>query len=506
MKHLKILSMLLAILMLLPMVLAGCAKDDGGKNSPGQDVNVVKETEDKSSVYDSEIHDMHGHEFWFLVRETTHQHLATNEVYAEELNGDKVNDAVFRRNALLEEKYNCKIYEERNANPSTAIREQLIAGEYQYDFIYHGVSSLRPLSASNLLVDFYEIESIDLSKTWWDMNAVLGFSIAGKAYYVTGAGGTLDERASWVIYFNKDFIEKADLESPYDLVRKGQWTIDKMYDYMMECKEDLNGDGVYEIGTDRFGYVGEQLNNWMHVAACNVHLSRMSADGDIEIPATVNKDVLNAWNALRPLLTSEYRNVTDNGGFGAGLAVFYGCNAGVLLNLAKKSINWGVVPMPKLNEEQEEYWTSVNSGWCYGYAIPVTTDSTPDYEQNGFTSGREQAAYFLEAFFYQSLGTLQTAFYDQVLKYQVVKDSQSSEMLDIAFKNKLYDPVVIFNFGSIGTTLFSQTGSNGSGGAGYGSFKGTDVNYDTLVSTYESRVEAARKALSNYINYITQED
>ena len=85
MKHLKILSLILAILMLIPMVLAGCAKDEGGKQGDGQGINVVKETEDKSAIYDSEIHDMHGHEFWFLVRETTHQHLATNEVYAEEL-------------------------------------------------------------------------------------------------------------------------------------------------------------------------------------------------------------------------------------------------------------------------------------------------------------------------------------------------------------------------------------------------------------------------------------
>ena len=35
---------------------------------------------------------------------------------------------------------------------------------------------------------------------------------------------------------------------------------------------------------------------------------------------------------------------------------------------------------------------------------------------------------------------------------------------------------------------------------------GTDVNYDTLVSTYESRVAAARKQLNSYINYITRDD
>ena len=35
---------------------------------------------------------------------------------------------------------------------------------------------------------------------------------------------------------------------------------------------------------------------------------------------------------------------------------------------------------------------------------------------------------------------------------------------------------------------------------------GTDANYDNLVSTYESRVNAARKQLQSYINYIDQEE
>lgn len=503
MKSTKILALVLALLMVLPLLFAGCAKDDGKKGN----VDVVvetKEAEDTSKKYDAKVHDLGGHEFWFLTRSTTHQHLAVNEIYAEELNGDKINDAVFKRNATLEQKYNCKISQELNDDPANAVKEQLLAGEYQYDFIYTGVSSLRRLSASNLLVDFQEIENLDLEKAWWDKNMYEGLSIAGKVYYLNGSAGTMDERSAWAMFFNKDVVEKADLESPFTLAEEGKWTIEKFYEYMMATFEDLDGNGVMEIGKDRFGYLGESLNNWMHVAACHCQISRISEAGDIEIPPTVSKDLLKVWEALKPILTSQYRIVKDSG-FSNGGATFYACNSAVIFNIAKNDVNWGILPMPKLNEEQEEYWTSINPGWCYGYAIPVATDNASDAEANGFDSGREQAAYFLEAFAYYSMGTLETAYVEQVVKYQVVKDAKSGEMLEMALKNKVYDPVAIFDFGKIGYNLFREVGSNSTNYNTDGGV-GTDVNYDTLVSTYESRVSAARKQLNSYINYITSDD
>ncbi|MBQ3865867.1 MAG: hypothetical protein II776_03115 [Clostridia bacterium] len=507
MKHVKTVSLLLSLLMLLTVFTAGCSKDAGDGEKGPDKVDVKTEEVDPTTVYDAEIHDLHGHEFWFLVRSTTYTHLDTYEVYAEELNGDKVNDAVFKRNATLEEKYNCKIREERNPNPGAAVREQLIAGEYQYDYLYTNVLQLRSLSASNLLADFYELDNVDLSKAWWDQNAVKGLSIAGKAFYVNGDAGTLDDRASWLMYFNKDIIETCGLESPYELVRRGQWTIDKMYEYMLATVEDLNGDGVMTHGTDRFAYMGEELNNWMHVAACNVRISRFSSAGDIEIPPTLSKEVLDVWAALKPLLTSETRLVGDMGSyFRMGISTFFGCNCGAVTTFSG-GVNFGVLPFPKLNEEQEEYWTSISSLWTYGYAIPVATDNASDYQENGFDSGREQAAYFLEAFSYYSMDTLTVAFYDQVVKRQVVKDLESAEMIDIGLRNKVYDPVAVFDFGNIGYNLFAKCGSNGSGGSnGKPALPGTDVNYDTLVSTYKSRVDAARTALNTYVNYVTNED
>ena len=80
---------------------------------------------------------------------------------------------------------------------------------------------------------------------------------------------------------------------------------------------------------------------------------------------------------------------------------------------------------------------------------------------------------------------------------QALRNADSVEMMEIAIKNKIFDPVVGYNFG--GMYMFNDIGSPGK------RVPGSDINYDTLVSTYEARVPAARMALQNYLNYINTE-
>ena len=509
MRKTKLVSLLLALVMVCSLVLVSCGSSaENATNEGGNNGGIQRQTEqvDPNSVWDYEVKDLKGHEFLFLVRDTKYTHLNTNEVYAEALNGDKINDAVFKRNSNLAQKFNCTIMEERTDNVSTTVREPLIAGEYVYDYIYCGLTIIRSLSSANLLVDLNTVKNLNLDKTWWDQNLRKGLTIRGHLFCANGDAGTMDDRATWIMFFNRDLIEINELENPYDLVAAGTWTIDKMYEMSEKCWSDEDGDGVfYPNGKDIASYLGEDNNNWYHVAGCGMQLSELSSSGDIYLPATPSKELLQVWTELKPLLTSPHRDVSDSGSrFRSGKAGFYGINCGALLNFADTTINFGVIPFPKRNAEQEQYWTSFSAGWSQAYAIPATVDNMTD--KAGFESGVEMCAYFLEAFAYESVNTLTTAFYDQVLRKQMVRDTESVEMLDLALRNKIYDPVVMYNFGAIGQ-IFKHCGSNGSGGTGgVQGAVGTDINYDNLVSTYQSRLDAARKAIKNYLSYLEQQE
>ncbi len=495
----RILSLILAVIMLCSVFLVSCAKEDGKGGGAAGGV-VEGETEDTSKVYDAEVKNLNGHEFRFVVRNTTASHLSVNEVYAEAPNGDKVNDAVFARNSQLQEKYNCTIVEDRQSNPASAVREPLIAGEYVADILLHTAMGLRSLAAANLVADLSVLDNIDLEKAWWDPNGMTGMNVGGKIFFVNGDGCTLDDRAAWILFFNKDWVEEYNPDlNLYDIVEKGEWTIDLMYEIMAGTAKDLDGDGALVARKDRFGYIGERFNNWVHVNGCGETLSRISSSGEYEIPAQPKAELLNIWEKLRPLLTSPTRLVDDAGSvFRSGLSTFFSCNTGTILNAASSTISLGVLPLPKLNKEQDKYYNGVSYAQLGCFAIPTTTDNCEDWETNGFTSGREQAAYFLEAFCYYSMLTLTPAFYDQVILKQSIRDVESAKMVEYAMENKVYDPVVGYDFGKM-LKLFYEVGSPNN------EAPGSDAAYDTFVSTYESRYTAARKALQDYLNYINTE-
>jgi hypothetical protein len=167
---------------------------------------------------------------------------------------------------------------------------------------------------------------------------------------------------------------------------------------------------------------------------------------------------------------------------------------GTAFDLGDSTYRIGALPMPKLNEDQEEYQTGVYYSQLCTYAIPTTVEGAEDWATNGFSSGAEQVAYFFEVFSFYSMNLLSPAFYNQVLLKQVASDPESAEMIELAMQNKVYDPIAGYNFGGI--NIYSAVGSNNQNG-----IPGTDVNYDTLVSSYEAKVSAARKALQQYIQF-----
>ncbi|MBR5296187.1 MAG: hypothetical protein IKU24_06315, partial [Clostridia bacterium] len=434
----RILSLILAVIMLCSMFLVSCAKDEGGKG--GQAGSVVEgEAQNENEVYDAEIKNLNGHEARFIVRHNNASHLSVNEVYAEAPNGDKVNDAVFARNSQLADKYNFTIVEQRYEDVAKSTREPLIAGEYIADIILGVARDVRSLASANLLADLSVLDNINLEKVWYDQNSMTGLNIGGKVFFVNGDGATLDDRAAWIMFFNKDWVEEYDVSmNLYDVVRKGEWTIDLMVEIMNATAKDLDGDGAINPGTDRMGYTGESANNWFHVSGCGVTLSRTSSTGDYEIPAQPKQELLDAWEACRPLITSPYREVSDmSARLRNGFSTFYACNLGTILYSGQTTQSLGVLPFPKMNKEQDKYYIAPSFSQMATFCIPTTVDNCEDWETNGFTSGREQAAYILDAFSYYSKLTLTPAFYDQVILKQSIRDAESAEMVEIALENKL---------------------------------------------------------------------
>jgi hypothetical protein len=131
--------------------------------------------------------------------------------------------------------------------------------------------------------------------------------------------------------------------------------------------------------------------------------------------------------------------------------------------------DFGILPYPKYNEEQKEYYSFVSTILTPGVSVPVTNNEP------------EKAGLILEAMAYYSVDTLTHAYYDITLNDRYIRDEDSGEMLDIIFSTRVYDFGFIFDVGGMGTliqTMFNSRKNN-------------------FASLYEKRESKAKAALSD---------
>lgn len=99
------------VLLLLMMLISSCV-------SSGDNSMVVSETSDAVSSQTSQISDevsvpevnMNGQEIRFLVPGSQYIYYESFDIYAEELNNEIVNDAVFNRNKKISQKITATVF------------------------------------------------------------------------------------------------------------------------------------------------------------------------------------------------------------------------------------------------------------------------------------------------------------------------------------------------------------------------------------------------------------
>ena len=129
--------------------------------------------------------------------------------------------------------------------------------------------------------------------------------------------------------------------------------------------------------------------------------------------------------------------------FGEGRALFRtGAFSAVEKLKMNYAVNYGIVPMPKINVEQDKYYSYVSdNGTVSGVSI---LDTAPDVEFS---------AYMIEVNAVEGKNYLTPAYYERVLKLQSAQDEDTVRMLDIIFANTVYDVGRIYNFGNISGIL-----------------------------------------------------
>ena len=103
--------------------------------------------------------------------------------------------------------------------------------------------------------------------------------------------------------------------------------------------------------------------------------------------------------------------------------------------IGKLEANYGVIPVPKFNQQQEDYHSLVSTLYATSCAIPISAEDP------------EMSSIIMQAMCEASTETTKYAYYQTILKDRYSKDDTTEEILDLIFANRVYDIGIVYNFG-----------------------------------------------------------
>ena len=455
----KALALLLVCLVLCPLF-AAC----GGNTDPNETSGSVPDVTEPIVEEDTpdlpspeEIGDISG-DFNILVS----GNFARNDFQSDGEGGTAVETAIYRRNMYIKDKYNIDILNEdiirfNSSNGSgdgySRIYRDYMAGETNYDAAMIGTYDAATLAYSGYIHDLNDIPHLDLSKDYWDQKANADLAINGKMYYTTGDISIVDNLTTHAMIFNKDMLKAYELDDPYQLVRDNNWTLETFGALVRQVGEDANQDGIYNEN-DVYGLLTWHDPMLAILAGAGEKICTINDQGLIEL-SFYSERVINLYDAFTDLVydTGHVYNYQWNSQeskamptstwdtnrikmFDSNQAVFY-FNLLRVVELHRDSeTDFGILPYPKFNAEQEDYGHMVSAFHCQFLCVP---EMSKDFERTGI---------ILEELAYQGKKLLTPAYYDQTLIGQYTRDEESVDMLDIIFSTRVYDVGIYYNIGT----------------------------------------------------------
>lgn len=503
MKFYKLLSLILAVLMLTSTFVAcGESSDpadtqtetkapDNGNNGSG-DAETEGETVDPVEEALGRLTDIDwgGDDFCILF---------VNDIagYAEEVEAEAeatdqtssavINDAVYERNILLEDRCNLTFVPVPTTNPaiSTQVNAECQTNTGDYDLFTAPASNTTKMATSGYLYNYLDMD-IDYEQPWWDPGT-LDFALDGNIFFMNGAHNIVDDDVTFVFMFNKTLQSEAKIDDPYTTVRNGDWTLDYFNSIIQNVSAD-NGDGVWdENDTYGFSTPGSIGNTFFYGAG----LQYVANSRDMDTPElALNNQLEKAAQVLEKAQSIVHDNnasyVAKSGDealsssiFVEERALFY-CEAASYLRSLNRTMegDYGVVPVPKFDKAQANYMT-----WTHdiGSTLSIPTSIVDEIENQQFED-------VLEAYVVLSYKLVKPAYYDTMLTSRNVRDPDSAEMLDLIFQNRTYDMAIYFS--DLGfSSLFSDCVFN---------------NTDNFTSRYNSNSKRFDRQIQNILKNISK--
>lgn len=441
---LKLMALTLALLMLAALV-AGCTKqgetEETGENPQGGATTETGRATDADGFYLDDLPaDLNfGRTF----------HILGEQIYKQQYYGlevspnDMVLSTIYKRNETVQERLGVEFqwtFKEGDWGTREGFIKEVETGvkgggtSFDATICYNLVPQV--IAERGMAANLYGSKYLDLTGPWWPSVYVDEMVVNDTIYGLVESNDFGMLQNMMAMFFNNEMLEAKGIESPYELVEKNEWTIAKFKELIKDTYGDTNGNSKVDPNDDTFGYctaTQSKMDAWVY--GLGYKYSEVVND---EIISNVNASYpLSLIDTMVDLLSTDDTYAFDTSQHKMFLEerVYFYCAAIMLAPHIKRldlDINYGVAPMPKMNSQQEKYYTHLSNthdAWC----VPVSV------------SDLDCTSAVMECMASEAYRSIGPTYYDTYVKLRYAPDARLAKMYDLVRDSVTFDFVYLYS-------------------------------------------------------------
>lgn len=403
-------------------------------------------------------------------------------LYAEEVVGEAVNDSVYNRNITVEDRFDIKFEYTFNSHDNILndIRKSVQSGSLDFHTALNSGVYMSQSISGNLFLNMYDLDYINFDKPWWSPSNEDDLTVNGILFFGIGDYALSTISNTYCVLYDKVEAENYHITDLYNTVKEGKWTIDYLLTTVQDISKDLDGNGVMD-GEDFYGFATDTMSNLnTYVWAFGNKIFSKNASGELEY-VFYNERTIESYDKLLSLTSASGVYAPVNyAGHGIGINMFHNYRtifANGIINYARDlgdyENEYGILPYPKLNEQQDDYYTMVDGAHDV-IAVPNVPIDT------------EYVGIIIEALCAETYKQVVPEYLDVCLKKRYSSSPEDAEMIDKCIENRIFDFGYIYDgFGSA-FGLLPQKMANG--------------GRSDFVSYYKKYEKIAMKTYNTYLD------
>ena len=413
------------------------------------------------------------------------------EFFVEDSNGESVNDAIYNRNAKVEEQFGITLnfvgtpgdYNNQKSFVNTCLNSTM-SGADAYD-IFCGYSMTgASVMVQGLSQNLASYEILDFEKPWWPESLMSKATINGGVYFVSGDISTNFLYMMYLCAFNKELyteVTQSDTSVIYNTVHNGEWTLDKFIEYTSGMYSDLDGNQVPSIG-DRYGLAVTEVHFDAFYTGADMVTIEVDQDGVLVVSEDLfSQKAVDVVDTVYNLLNKSGDSEIEKGvnSFKEGNVLFVIERASALSrHLSSVSFSFGILPIPKYDTNQESYKT------CLSFPYTMYMISTSANNANA-------AAATIQLMAYESYKTITPALFEESMKSRYADQSDDALIFDYIREGVVIDIGRLFTkqLDNLSYTIFRGAVKNSNAGG-----------YASTAARYTKTLNSKLKTINESIN------